>query len=143
MNHYAARMRQSDHKWDFTCQNDGHVWPVGYCAGFPKPLDEKATSYCGDPNWIEKLEPFRLKFHEDGHSTQEEAEDCYRSYLLDHRLNISVRFSSAHRCGVCEVWTDKAAVVDHSHTYYLCDTHRTREEVESRFPKVSRICSSY
>lgn len=147
MNYYAARIRQSDNKWDFTCQNDNRVWSVGYCAGFPKPLGENEIRYLGGEEgyrrWLEKLEPFRSKFHENGHATQEEAENCYRSYLLDHRLNMLVQFSNTHKCEVCEVWTDKAAVVDNGHAYHLCDTHRTREEVESRFPRVSRICSSY
>ena len=30
MNYYGPRQRK-DGKWDYTCRNDGHIWPVGYC----------------------------------------------------------------------------------------------------------------
>lgn len=45
MNHYAAREVSSgtnEGRWDYTCQRDGQVWPIGYCSsgcGHPTAAD--------------------------------------------------------------------------------------------------------
>jgi hypothetical protein len=77
------------------------------------------------------------------HATEQEARECYRRYLLDTRLTLDREGTSAHKCLVCGEWTPKFATVGYMYTYPLCDAHRTREEVERRFPVPDQSVSSH
>jgi hypothetical protein len=61
MNYYAPKERTDDDGepsgiFDYTCQNDGSVWPVGYCA--------ERHNKCQ-------------------HRSAAEASDCYRLYIKE------------------------------------------------------------
>jgi hypothetical protein len=104
MNHYAARERKDGSGWHFTVQNDGHIWPVGYCD-------------CHAP-----------------HQTKEEAETCYKKFLLDTRLILQEAHAlragdTVLGCRVCGELTVGGAVIDTTFLP-LCPEHRTREHVE-------------
>lgn len=97
MNYYAARQRQSDGRFDFTCRNDDQTWPVGYCRAHKvwTAADFKGLYSSDDQRTAEaaklnaKYEPLAHKFHADGHATAEEAQACYCQYLLDTQLEFS------------------------------------------------------
>lgn len=114
MNYLAARRRGADGPWHFTCKNDGRVRPVGYCA----------QGGCD-------------------HATPEEAQACYRRYLLDNRLRLDGTTTAHQRCRApdCSELTDRFAEID-MQTWPLCDAHRSREVVEQLFPEVGEIWSS-
>lgn len=83
--------------------------------------------------YLAKLEPFRDKYHTDGHETKEEAYVCYTEYLLDQRLRLDLTDSNQQeKCVVCEEWTQGRAEVDHR-MFVLCDEHRTKEEITKLF----------
>lgn len=119
MNYYDARQLQDRHgnatgHWHYTCFNRRlGTWPVGYCA--QNDCDHKSST---------------------------EARECYRQYLLRERTR-EAEFSQAERCLVCKVWTPKAMIVDHGREFFLCDDHRSIEEVAKRFDTVGSIVSSY
>lgn len=46
MNYYKARQRESDGRWDYTCQNDGRVWSVGYCRKYKEWTKEQMEMFC-------------------------------------------------------------------------------------------------
>ena len=144
MNSYDARQRKDDDRWDYTCQNDGHTHPVGYCAGWPG--DRRGTTpIFSDEAWsyfLEKLKPFKEHYHTDGHATAEEACECYRRYLLDNRLEFRAHGVAHYPCRVCGALTNCHAEVDFQ-MFHLCDEHRNKEEVEKLFPKVGQSWSSY
>lgn len=115
MNYYDARQRKTDKKWDYTCMNDGRIWPVGYCAD------------AGGGH----------------HDTAEEARECYTRYLLENRMRLDGKMDNQQlRCEICKEFTDGFAEVDHSH-FTLCGEHRTREHVEKLFGTVGQITSSW
>lgn len=148
MNYYGPRQRQSDLRWDYTCYNDRTgVYPVGYCRSFPVFTESDVqTVFHGSEEardrYIEKLEPFKEKYHRDGHGTEEEACECYRQYLLDQRLRLDlVDQHTKSKCVICGEWTQGRAEVD-MQQFVLCDEHRTREHVEQLF-RVGTSISSY
>jgi hypothetical protein len=117
VNYYDARKRQSDGRWDFTCMNDGEIWPVGYCA-------QEGGGH---------------------HETEAEARECYRDYLLDNELRFRNPADPAtlRKCEVagCGVFTGGSAELS-LRTWVLCDAHRNRAEVEKLFGPVGQIMSS-
>ena len=119
MNYYDARERKGADgkgtgKWHYTCENDGRIYPVGYCA-----------QGC------------------EGHDTPEEACEHYRQYLLNERTRYDGQLHGEQReCAVCGAWTQGVVYVDGWHSYVLCDEHRNREEMERLYPKVGQIMSS-
>lgn len=132
MNHYAARQRESDKRWDYTCQNGTRIHPVGYCAG--KLVDV-----------MEIPEDEREPYHEHGHDTPEAARECYKRYMLDSRLRLDGKMSDQKRmCEAegCEEWTQGVARVGPMISFVLCDDHRTRETVETLY-SVGDSWSSY
>jgi hypothetical protein len=141
MNHYAARQRESDKRWDYTCRNNSRFWAVGYCAGWREPQPDVLPK---DQirQWIDEMTPHRGKFHTDGHETPEEACDCYRRYMLDFSMRLDGEWSDAqHKFKVCGAWTNGYAQVASS-TWTLCDEHRTREQVETLYGPMGEIWSS-
>lgn len=121
MNYYQPREIRRDGegtgRWHYTCQNDGRIWPVGYC-----------------------------REHE-GHESPEAAIACYRSYQLDHRLKLDGTWKEHYRhCQApgCETLTNHFASLDHGSSWALCDEHRTRETVEQLYPEgPAQIISSW
>lgn len=147
MNYAEARQRQSDGRWDWSVRNGAVIRPSGYCAG-PPPDD---PGLIPAEHWrahLEKIAPFRTKYHADGHATKEEAELCFYGYELDQHLHeVSCPPSEQHACQVpaetsdepardCGVWTQKAFAIGSYSTdlTWLCDAHRTRQVFEALHP---------
>ena len=147
MNYYDARQRQTDKRWDYTCQNDGRVWPVGYCAGYHEPKDDGIVRWREDER--QRVIANKDKYHRDGHATDEEARECYRLYLLDNDVQEMTFAEAQHPCvapvgeSKCNVWTQKALEIRHGGHYPLCDEHRNRETLEKLFEAPGQIMSSY
>lgn len=101
--------------WHFTCTNNGKTWPVGYCA------------------------------QHGGHATKEEAEECYRQYLLDNHIRLrSFELEGGQEyCAVCGKLTNLVAEVATVTQYVLCEEHQTKENVAKLLPHISGITSSY
>lgn len=164
MNYYAARQRERDGRYDFTCMNDGKVWPVGYCHRFRTwtasdfNFMPEETAHAEAAKLNEKYAPHADLFHEDGHATAAEAQACYRRYLLDTKLEFSTQPNpdEQHRCAaiisppgaekqLCGAWTQHAGWVAgsvDSLLWPLCPTHQTREAADRLFPSVGTIISS-
>lgn len=152
MNYYAARQRESDKRFDYTCLNDGRSWPVGYCHAY-RPFDEKDLQvvFMGNADWMakenEKYGQHADKYHKDGHATAEEACSCYKKYLLDHKSRLHAKKNEEadelHKCAICGAWCANMGEVDHFHHWHLCDEHLTRESLDKLFPEVGECCSSY
>lgn len=137
MNYYGPR--ETDGRWDYTCRNDGHIWPVGYCRAY-KEFDTSII-----PVSEAEQEEYRAtahKHHSDGHATEEEACECYKQYLLDHKLRFGTMSDQQLRCKVCEEWTQNYAEVD-CQTWNLCDKHNSRETVEALMEAPGVIWSSW
>lgn len=126
--------------------NNGQIYPVGYCGGWPAWLDEGA-----DPAPLlpihqqlerEKLLPFKASFHTTAHETAEEACNCYKTYLLDTGLRFSEDTHSKQKCEVCGEWTCGVAEVANHAQYRLCPPHANRVEVEKLF-SVGSYASSF
>lgn len=116
MRHYVAKQRVSDGRWDYTCGSS----PVGYCCN-----ERLAEVFKGEGLWIEG------KHHVDAHATREEAEACYKAYLLDTRTRESAMKDQMGRCRVCGEFTTGLMCVGAYQLYILCDAHRNREALES------------
>jgi len=140
LNYYQSRQLKSgpDYgKWHYTCMNNGQIYPVGYCGGWPAWLDEGA-----DPAPLlpihqqierERLLPFKDKFHTTAHDTPEAACECYKTYLLDTGLRFTTDPKTKQKCEVCGEWTDSVAEVTSHAQYRLCPLHNNRAEVEKLF----------
>lgn len=146
MNYYEPRQRESDQRWDFTCQNDDHVWPVGYCRPW---LDVEERE--GDPVITQLLIteekralPFKDKHHSNGHETAEEAAQCYRQYLLDQKLRLMGEAGERRECNVCDEMTNLYAEIINGPFLSLCKAHNNRETVEKLYSSAPmKIVSSY
>ena len=126
MNYYEPRQRESDQRWDFTCQNDDHVWPVGYC---------KKT-----------IENPDVRYHSDGHETPEAAAECYRQFVLDQHLRLmgEGRPGERRQCEACGEMTNLFAEIKNGSIWPLCNAHNNRETVEKLYGEASmKIVSSY
>jgi hypothetical protein len=147
MNYYAARQRQKDKKWDYTSRNDDFTQPVGYCAAYVEWTEEmlKRLGLYGKPEnhpSLMRQQKFKDKYHICGHDTKEEAENCYREYLLDQHLKLNREHPDAQiKCAVCGKWTTLYAEID-MHMWDLCEEHNNREEVEKLFEAPGEIWSS-
>lgn len=147
MNYYEARKRESDGRWDYTSANKRTgTHPVGYCRAFPTFNDEQINmvfhgSRDAHDAYIAKLEPFRDKYHTDGHETEAEARACYRNYLLDQKLTFYEMKDTQKRCEVCGEWTTWHADVD-MWTMPVCELHKNRDSVEVIYPPVHKSFSS-
>jgi hypothetical protein len=139
VNHYKARQREIDGRWDYTSGNSREgTHPVGYCHAYRPFTPERCTWMTAQQCDKENTEqaPFVAKYHADGHATELEACECYREYLLDRRLRLYDPPSdpdTLHKCAVCGAMTAGMAEVDMEH-WFLCDAHRNRAEVEKLVP---------
>ncbi len=157
MNHYSAKQRESDKRWDYTCGNRRTgTYPVGYCAGWKDPSDFGDLSK--DPivlahvvREVEEMKLLQDSFHKNGHATAEEARSCYRRYLLAtqsriwHPDKLTSKPDTLHRCELpgCEEFTAGFAEVGQSYRWFLCGTHCTAESVEKLMPEIGESWSSY
>jgi hypothetical protein len=139
MNHYAARQRQSNMKWDYTCRNGDFTQPVGYCGGYIEWTDELLKRLGLPEEHIRREKQFENKYHTCGHDTQEEARCCYRMYLLDNRLRLGREHPDTQiKCVACGKWTTLYAEIGTT-IWNLCEEHNNREEVEKLFAAPDEI----
>lgn len=131
--YYGPKQRITDKQWDYCASNSHACYPIGYCHNYP--YDESNESlkelFGGLVHWEHakaKAEPFKDKYHTNGHATEEEACQCYTDYLLDNELSFGEDTHSQKKCKVCDEWTTGRAYVNH-HSFDLCPKHQTREEV--------------
>jgi hypothetical protein len=142
MNYYAARQRQTDKKWDFTCRNDDYIRPVGYCDKYQEWwLDFHKWGFHVNEHEKQLYQAHEHQHHTDGHTTADEARECYRRYLLDQRVRLGMRFEQQSHCQVCGEWTDMYAEVDHT-PFTLCKKHNTQKQLELLFKTPGEIWSS-
>lgn len=121
MNYQQARQRKTDGRWHFTNHRDEVTNPIGYCADESSPC------------------------HLEGHDTPEGAAECYKRYLLDKRLDLTMETKDAmNRCRVCGEWTQKVAAIQGSVAwmFHLCDRHRNRVEVCKLMGAITWITTS-
>lgn len=113
MNYYAARPVIDGSGFHYTVRNDDHIWPVGYCEDHPP------------------------------HATEEEAQECFRSYLLDGQCDVD--YEDWTGCKICDAPTKKGLTTRPplGWEYPLCDEHRTPEQLEMLVPPIGRITASY
>ena len=143
MNYYKARQRK-DGRWDYTCMNDGHIWPIGYCSKYVDPMDYNFPGHevFQTEHHLAKARANKDKHHEDGHATADEACDCYRRYLLDEKIRLGGHHENTqHKCVVCGEWTEMYADVNYQF-WDLCEKHNNRQEVEKLFESVGECWSS-
>ncbi len=125
MNYYTAKQRKLDEKWDYTVNN----MPIGYCQEYKDPDDYPDwLKKCMRQAEIDRIRSFKDKHHTHGHTTQEEACNCYKEYMLDNYLSVGREDSSSqHKCKKCNEWTQGLAGVGGYHLWNLCEKHQTRE----------------
>lgn len=133
--YFAAKQREGDKRWDYTCSQDDQSWAVGYCAGW----DEESN--VDDPDLVDlieehlkKLRPFQARYHTKGHETKAEALDCYRDYLINHKVLWLTDEGVKRRCDAneCDNWTHNYAKAN-GRVLKLCDKHRNKETLREVF----------
>lgn len=144
MNYYAAKQRQSDMKWDYTCSNNNFTQPIGYCSEYidwtPELLSRLGVPY--DHPSFEKQRNFQHKHHNCGHETKQEARECYREYLLDQKLKLMCENAETQiRCKICGKWTNLYAEIE-TNMWNLCEEHNNRKEIEKIFEAPDEIWRS-
>lgn len=93
-----------NHTWHYTRMNDDRIYPIGYCTDH------------------------------DGHASKQEAENCYKSYILDKHLQLDGKIDGAlFKCQMCDNYSDGCVYIEGWMRYKLCDTHRTRAVVETLY----------
>ena len=116
MNYLEARERKDGSGWHFTSMNDGKVHAVGYCGSHAP------------------------------HATKEEAEECYRVFLVDEAMKRRHRTTdSKHKCQAkdgCSEFTEHFIPVGMFEMLFLCDQHRNRDEVDRLVERPSQIWTS-
>ncbi len=147
MNFYQARELKDENDngtgiWHYTCYNDNQktTYPIGYCAKWEKPiLIEDGGTWTKKE--AERYITNKDKYHnKKGHTSSEEAGECYRNHLLDkikfYRKSLE-ESDTHHKCRVegCNKMTASMANLDSYHIYNLCEKHLNREEVDKLLPK--------
>ena len=105
MNHYKARQKQVSKVWHYTCANNDDVYPVGYCA-----------DNCP------------------GHSTEDEAIDHYKQYLLDEARFTDPKDDNLwpkYKCDIKDCVNHGSVSVSvggYSH-YNLCQDHANKDNL--------------
>ncbi len=146
---YSVRERL-DHRFDMTVSSDDEGWchAIGYCSGW-RDLgsdEEVRKSYPWADQFMiamlkrdhEKQEPFRAKYHDNGHATREEARACYREYEFDQELRFTEMRDEQRKCAICDQWTQGYAELGQFHRFFLCGDHSNRQGVEQALAKVGR-----
>lgn len=128
MNYYKASQRNKDKRWDYTKNG----MPIGYCKEYCE-LDSNIESFCATKH----------KHHTEGHETKEEACECYKEYLLDHRLILDRKMSNQQlKCEICKEWTNGFAEID-CNIFTLCPKHNNRKSVEEIMGEINESYSSW
>lgn len=146
MNYYKARQRLGDKKFEFTCRNGEQTWPVGYCRKFRSYTPSEISEWHVPVEELARHQANESKYHDCGHDTEKEAEDCYRKYILDNRVRYTDDVAdppTMTKCKVCGKFTSGYAEIDHGEIYSLCKEHRNRETLDKILPPVRWIQSSY
>lgn len=146
MNYYSALQRKADARYDYTLQNNGVAFPVGYCAGW-REWDDQTISLAFSSRehyetWRREHERLIPKYHTDGHATYEGACACYRQYLLDTSIRFGTDTNTQRKCVECQTWSTGFATIG-SLIFPLCEVHQTRDDVEKHMSPVGTITSSY
>lgn len=140
MNYYQARQRQTDKRWDYTCRNGEHIFPVGYCQAwrdFDPPYNQGEQ--------YERYLANKEKYHTGGHDSAEDAERCYYTYLHENRMRTVAMGTTQVRCDYpdCQTWTSEGISVEYA-LAMLCSAHRNKEgwmKVHPFRPGISSISS--
>jgi hypothetical protein len=106
MNYDQPRQLQNG-RWHYTTHN--------------RRVGTYAIGYCAD--------------HEP-HATEDEARECYASYLLNERLRLDGQMEAYFPCQIdgCGALTNSVVSIDGWATSYrLCDEHRTKEQVAALY----------
>lgn len=132
MNHLKALQRQ-DGRWDYTITDKyGKTRPTGYCMPY-EFIDPDTHDY----PWMSEEQKSKIratseKHHSNGHATKEEAENCYKNYLFDEGVRISVMTNQKLRCEICKQFTDGIVHIGNGYEFHiLCDNHQDRESIKS------------
>lgn len=133
---YMPRQRKSDMRYDYTVSSDEEGWayPTGYCGGWrdPEEYNKKYGAMGGfSASEIEKTRAHRQNFHEDGHATAEEAEECYLNYQLDFDVRWS-EVEPSRKCAVaeCAELATWVARMEPFHRFFFCPAHQTRDDLK-------------
>ena len=148
MNYYQAREIQRDGQhtglFHYTCRNDDHIYPVGFCSpyreceachgqvtnpiGEPRPED---CAKCGGKGSL--LLPLEQRCP--GHPTPEAACEHYRQYLLSKvRFGVADRWPK-YQCEAagCEAEATHVAGIPLRSIYHrFCQPHCTLEELAKK-----------
>lgn len=137
---YQALQRKTDGRWDYTVSSDDEGWchALGYCGGWRyDDISEERVLYAWGTReafdeHVEKMRPFKDKFHTTGHETPAEAVDCYATWELDHELRFFVDPATQKVCqaGDCGKWTCGRAQLGNRRFFVLCEEHQTKDIVK-------------
>lgn len=130
MQYLRVLQREKDKRFDFTCQWDRQIFPVGYCREW-RDWDEATRTL--QPEAYKKYVADKHKYHSNGHATKQEAADCYRSYLLDTHCSLNRKNENVqYKCQICGEYTELFASIE-DQTFILCKEHNTMFELEKLF----------
>jgi hypothetical protein len=117
MKYYDAREIVKDGgysgKYRYTCEHDGSIYAVGYCA-----------NNC------------------EGHNTKDEACEHYRQYSLDNAVYGVATGDIQRKCKICGDWTNLMVRVGSYSLYDLCKLHQDRDSLDKVVESYGYICSS-
>lgn len=136
MNHYKAReLREGGHgtgKWHYTCMNNDHIYPVGYCSPWDTCPDCQGHSMFNSEAKCEKCSNKGVIKSENpcmGHDTPEDAESHYKEYIIDkaHFYGPKQQEWPKNKCSVkdCNEEGNCLISADQSH-FEVCNKHNTR-----------------
>lgn len=128
MNNLLPRQRP-DGRWDMTALVAGDIRAVGYCCPESHEHVEEVRAHYG----LHDDGTLGRSHHWQGHATPGEARECYRQYLLDHELDLSLFSHKPSLCQVCFRATERYAKIGNFAYFELCEEHLTREYVEGLF----------
>lgn len=71
---YHSACQRADGKWDYTCESNGSIYPVGYCHEYSDPATwEQAHGFPVNQSEIDRIQGNKDKYHVCGHDTEKEA----------------------------------------------------------------------
>lgn len=132
MNYDRARQLENketgeQYGWRWTTMNNGVVRTAGPCIVIDEPFDPASPYKPPKPENVHYELP---------HTTKEAAERHFYSWSLEQVE--AAQMSQPQTCAVCGKWTDMTLGNTYSSMLfrpeYLCDTHRTREELAKLHP---------